>query len=158
MKPIYLLIALFAYGVVLVQVGVLSQWPPFGAEPHLIAIGATIFLVNGRTDLGLVWMVVGAGLVDLLLPVRFGITLVPLLIGYAGINVMLNRLVEAPSWLGCLALGLVLTFVTELPLMIVGQAYGRLWRDLLLALLVLMPLASLAVRPLRLHRLGLTIK
>ncbi len=158
MRLIHGFIALLAYLTVVIQVGVLAQWPPFGAEPHLIALGATVFLVTDRSDLGLVWLLVGAGLIDLLLPVRFGVTLLPLMIAYAGLSVLLTRLIETPSWLGTIALGLALVLAAELPLALLVGKVGRLLPDLGLALLVLLPLASLVTGPLRLRRLGLVIK
>lgn len=158
MKLLHIAIALLAYAVVLIQIGLLAEWPPFGAQPHLIALGAVVFLVIGRTDLGLIWMLVGAGLIDLLLPVRFGITLVPLLLAYAGLSLTLNRFVDAPSWLGTIAIGLLLVTATEAPLLVVAHSYARLIPDLGLSLLVLLPLASLVTHPLRLRRLGLTIR
>lgn len=158
MRLIHISITLLAYLTVLVQIGLLAQWSPFGGQPHLIALGAVVFLVIGRTDIGLIWMVVGAGLIDLLLPVRFGITLVPLLLAYAGLSLALNRFVDAPSWLGTIVLGLLLVTATELPIAILAHNYQRLLPDLGLSVLLLLPLASLVTHPLRLRRLGLTIR
>lgn len=158
MKLLHGVIALLAYVTVLVQVGVLAEWPPFGAQPHLIALGTTVFLVIGRHDLGFVWMLIGAGLIDLLLPVRFGLTLVPLVAAYAVLSVILRRFVDEPSWLGTIALGLILLLAAELPLAIIYGGYRQLLPDLVLGLMLLLPVAALATHPLRLRRLGLSIR
>lgn len=151
-------VGLLAYLAVLAQVGILGAWPPFGAESHLIALGSAVWIVHNRPDLGVVWIVIGAGLIDWLLPVRFGTTLVPLLLAYAGLSLIVQRFVTAPSWPGTVVLGLILVLCTELPLIIISHEYRRLLPDLGLALLLLLPLSRLVTQPLRLRRLGLAVR
>ena len=157
-NPIPILIALGAYAAVLGQVGVLGSWPLLGGQPHLIALGAVVFLVGGRMDLGAIWMLVGGGLIDLLLPVRFGSTLLPLLVTYGLLTVLLTRSVETPNWIGTLVGGLILLVGTELPLVIITGAWVQLRNDLLAGTLILIPIARYLMHRLELRRHGLVVR
>jgi hypothetical protein len=147
-----------AYLAVLVQVGVLGAWPLLGGQPHLIALGAVVFLVGGRLDLGAVWLLLGGGLIDLLLPTRFGFTLLPLVIVYGLLLLLQSRSIEAPNWLGVVALGLLLLVGSEMPLVILTGDWVLLLHDLVAGTLILIPIAWFLMRRLDLRRHGLIVR
>ena len=158
MKPIYVIVALGAYLAVLIQISVLGSWPLFGAQPHLIALGSVVFLVGGRLDLAFIWILVGGGLYDLLLPLPFGWTILPLTLVYGALTLVLHRFFDAPTWLGILILGAALLLGAELPLTVRFSLWPQLLRDLLAGLFILASFAAVLVRRLELQRRGLEVR
>lgn len=153
-----LLVAMGAYLAVLIQIGVFGAWPLFGGQPHLIALGAVVFLVGGRLDLAAVWLLLGGGLIDLLLPVRFGVTLLPLATVYVILLLLQARSVEAPNWLGVVVLGVLLILGAELPVTIMTNQWRSLLSDLLVGGLILIPISWYLMRRLELRHRGLTVR
>ena len=137
-----LMTGLAAYLTVVIQIGVLGNWPLFGGQPHLIALGSIVFLVMHRPTLGLVWILLGGGLIDFLLPARFGITLLPLLIAYSVVAFMTRSTIDTASWWGSALMGLVLVALTQLPLAFYTQAWHQLGFDLLAAVIFILPIST----------------
>lgn len=159
MTPLIAGVALAAYCAVLVQVGVFGAWPLLGgAQPHLIALGAVVFLVGGRLDLGLAWILVGGAFYDLLLPLRFGWTLLPLIVTYGILLLVLRRFFDAPTWIGTMALSTALLLGTELPVVIRFGLWQQLMLDMSVGFLIVSPFAAFLVRRLDLRRQGLTVR
>ncbi|MBI4185848.1 hypothetical protein HY524_02285 [Candidatus Berkelbacteria bacterium] len=152
-----LLVGLGAYGAVLLQVSVLGSWPLLGGQPNLIALGAAVFLVGGRLDLGLIWILVGGSWLDLLLPVRFGSTLLPLLLTFGLLRLLLTRFVESPSWIGTIVVGLLLLVGSEAVVVVQLGAWHQLLVDLVAGTILLMPIAWILMRQLSLRHHGLVV-
>ncbi|MEK7184021.1 MAG: hypothetical protein AAB701_00680 [Patescibacteria group bacterium] len=150
-------VVLAAYVSVLLQVGMLSAWPLFGGQPNLIAIGAAAFLMVNRPVLGLWWIVSGGILIDLLLPARFGITLLPLLVGYAACFTLLRWAIDIAAWWSTVLIGFVLLFVAELPLIFISGSSQQLPYDLLAGCIVLVPIGIILSYLLAPVRSGLRI-
>lgn len=148
--------AIAAYLTVVFQIGVLGNWPLLGGQPHLIALGSVIFLLTNRPKLGLYWILVGGVLVDLLLPIRFGFTLLPLLIAYGCVSVLLRSTFEAASWWSGLIVGIVLVFCTELPITIFTGNWHQLGFDLLAASIIMLPISTTLATKLTARRLDVS--
>lgn len=146
-----------AYCTVLLQIGVLGVWPIIGGQPHLIALGSAVFLMLHRPVTGLWWLIPGAACIDLLLPSRFGITLIPLFLGYVGVSVLLRWAIEGAAWWHTVLVGIVLVAVSELPLTILTAEWLQLALDLGASMLILLPLGIAIARLLGPVRTGLRI-
>ncbi|MBI2589698.1 hypothetical protein HYW32_01580 [Candidatus Berkelbacteria bacterium] len=130
MKIQWLIVALIAYITVLAQTGPLAAWPLMGGQPNLIALGALPFLVLGYAELGLGWILIGSALIDLILPLRFGSTFLPLLLVYSSLGIFLKREIQTPPWWGVILMALVLVATAELVLAWRQNAWEQFWLDL----------------------------
>ncbi len=148
-----------AVATVVVQVTALAAWPIFGGQPHLIAVGAALFLAFRRPADGLWWVLAGGALFDLLLPARVGTTLVPLLVAYLALAAAARWVVETYPWLGGIAAALVLLVATELPLAAMTGGWRQFGHDLAAGAAIVaastLVLASAGVRPDRGPHVGL---
>lgn len=125
------------------QVNVLAVWPVWGGVPHLIALGSVPLAILGDLRNGLVWILVGAGVLDLLTPARFGITLVPLLVIYGLIRLLARHVMNTPTWWSITGLSVLAVLVTEVVLVITTGEWGQLGRDLRAAFILALPLGAL---------------
>lgn len=137
-----LMAAVGAYGAVLLQISVLATWPLFGGQPSLVAVGGAVFLMMRRPVLGLWWVVTGGVLVDLLLPARFGVTALPLVLSYIVSQSLLRWAIEGVGWWNSLVLGLFLLVSAHLPVTIMTGAWTQLLHDLAAGALLLLPISG----------------
>ena len=150
--------ALAAALVMQVQVNLLAVWPLAGGAPHLIAFGVVPFALLADLRAGLIWIIVGAGLLDLLLPVRFGVTLVPLLVVYGVIRLLARHVVNTPTWWSVAGLAVLAVGGTELLLAITTGNWRQYGRDLFAALILALPLGFLVGQTVTTRHSGLRIR
>lgn len=134
---------LLAILAVQLQANVFAVWPIAGGVPHLIALGSVPYALLGATRSGVLWVIVGAGLLDLLAPVRFGITLIPTLIGFALTRLLARHVVNTPTWWSIAGVSLLVVAVAELGLVLMTQDWLQYFRDLRAALFLVLPMGFL---------------
>lgn len=149
---------LLAILAVLLQVNVVAVWPVFGGVPHLIALGSVPFALLGGSPAGLTWVIVGAGFIDLLMPTRFGVTLVPLLLLYGLLRVLARHVVNTPTWWSITLLAVVVVAGTELILAIATGNWPQYGRDLLAAAVIAFPMGVFAGQVVTTRHSGLRIR
>ncbi|MBI4032103.1 hypothetical protein HY374_00175 [Candidatus Berkelbacteria bacterium] len=150
--------ALLALIIVEVQVNVLAVWPVLGGVPNLIALGSVPMALLSDFRSGLVWVLIGASLLDLLIPVRFGTTLIPLLVIYGLIRVLARHVVNTPTWWSVTGLALLAVGGTELPLALLVGNWPQYGRDLVAATLIAIPLGVIVAQAVTARHSGLWIR
>lgn len=138
-----LVVSIAAYIAVLVQVGVLGAWPLLGGQPHLIALGSVLFPLLHRSTLGFWWILIGGSLIDLLLPARFGSTVLPLLVAYLAVAYATRRVTETPPWWMSVVFSLCLLAASELPLVLYTKDWSQLLLDGGAALVLMVPICTI---------------
>ncbi len=134
-----LLISLAVWIANLAQITLLANLNLFGGQPNLIAIGAIIFLMFSKFNLGLIWIGVGGIMFDTLLG-AIGVTTLPLLIAYGLSYFLIRHLFNNLPWLISFLLGLFLLSASEIVLVFYYNHWEQLWRDLSFGGIILAPL------------------
>lgn len=137
---IYLVLSSLAYGIVLLQATVLSIWPLFGSQPHLIALTSLVFLVFNRPSWGLGCILVGSGLMDLWLPAWLGITLGPLLIAYGLVWWVFKKIINNLPWWALTLLGALMVAISEAWIVLLWGEWKQFSHDILVSALIGAPI------------------
>lgn len=133
----YFGITLLAYLTVLLQTNVLSLGIIFGGQPNLIALLSVLFIITRRINVGIWWIFIGEGLIDLLLPTRFGFSLLPTLLGYGLIFMLFRYVINSPSPIIIIITGLLMVIAAESMLVASNQAWPQLINDLGASLIII---------------------
>ena len=155
--PFYLLIVALSYIAVLADISFFANWNILGGSPHLIPTIAIFFLIIGRANAGLVWIIAGSTFTDLIFSYRFGLTAITLLLGFGLCFMFLRHILNTPPWWTITGLGLFLVFTSQFPLAIISKGWTALPLDLLAASFILIPCSIITSNKMFLSRAGLRV-